>query len=173
MANLETIEVGGVTYDIKDIKSRPIITKAQYDALVQAGQDDPDVDYHISDLDITGAPIDDNTPNAHKVFSSDKVNNLLKTTTFEVGITGWSSDTTSQSGTTLYVKTIALNNRYDSRPNIDIDGANGTGLPTVAQQNAFNLLQYVMTEGGSSPYMKLFSSAIPTTAYYIKVRGVD
>ena len=93
------------------------------------------------------------------------------TVTKEVAITGWSSDTTSQSGTTLYKKQITLTAVYDECPTIDIGCASGSTLPTVAQQTAYNLLQYV-TVDDSVPCLYLYASAQPTTAFYIKVKGV-
>lgn len=144
--------------------------------------------------------IDDTTTSTTKVWSSNKTNTELsgkassgdlstlsttvtnnntaqnnkhKVTSKTVATTGWTSDTTSQSGTTLYKKTIALSHNYvDSAggvPTISV-GASGSGLPTVAQQEAYDLLQYVKVNGTT---LTLFSSAIPTTAYYINVEGAD
>lgn len=93
-------------------------------------------------------------------------------TSFSVGLTGWTSDTTSQSGTTLYKKAITLTNVYVDCPTIDIGCANGSTLPTVAEQNSYNLLQYV-TVDDAVPCLYLYASAIPTTSFYIKVKGAD
>jgi len=95
---------------------------------------------------------------------------INKVTSLAVDLTGWTSDTTSQSGTTLYKKQISLNHVYVESPTVDI-GASGV-LPTVAEQESYNLLQYV-TVDDTVPCIYLYSSAIPTTAYYIKVKGVD
>lgn len=91
-------------------------------------------------------------------------------TTLSVDLTGWTSDTTSQSGTTLYKKQISLNHVYVESPTVDI-GASGV-LPTVAEQKSYNLLQYV-TVDDTVPCLYLYASAIPTTAFYINVEGVD
>lgn len=91
-------------------------------------------------------------------------------TTLSVDLTGWTSDTTSQSGTTLYKKQISVNHVYVESPTVDI-GASGV-LPTVAEQESYNLLQYV-TVDDTVPCLYLYASAIPTTAFYIKVTGVD
>lgn len=91
-------------------------------------------------------------------------------TTLSVDLTGWTSDTTSQSGTTLYKKQITLNHVYVESPTVDI-GSSGV-LPTVAEQESYNLLQYV-TVDDTVPCLYLYASAIPTTAFYINVRGVD
>lgn len=91
-------------------------------------------------------------------------------TTLSVDLTGWTSDTTSQSGTTLYKKQISLNHVYVECPTVDI-GSSGV-LPTVAEQESYNLLQYVTCDD-SVPCLYLYASAIPTTAFYIKVTGVD
>lgn len=95
---------------------------------------------------------------------------INKATTFAVDLTGWTSDTTSQSGTTLYKKTISLTNVYVSTPTVDI-GSSGV-LPTKAEQESYNLLQYV-TIDDTIPCLYLYASAIPTTAFSIKVKGVD
>ena len=91
-------------------------------------------------------------------------------TTLSVDLTSWTSDTTSQSGTTLYKKQITLNHVYVESPTVDI-GASGV-LPTVAEQESYNLLQYV-TVDDTVPCLYLYASAIPTTAFYIKAKGVD
>lgn len=95
---------------------------------------------------------------------------INKVTSLAVDLTGWTSDTTSQSGTTLYKKQISLNHVYVESPTIDI-GSSGV-LPTVAEQESYNLLQYV-TVDDSVPCLYLYASAIPTTAFYISVVGVD
>jgi hypothetical protein len=102
--------------------------------------------------------VDENAENAHKV------------TTLSVNLTGWTSDTTSQSGTTLYKKQISVNHVYVESPTVDI-GSSGV-LPTVAEQESYNLLQYV-TVDDTVPCLYLYASAIPTTAFYINVEGVD
>jgi hypothetical protein len=94
-------------------------------------------------------------------------------TTLSVDLTGWTSDTTSQSGTTLYKKQISVNNVHVPSPTISIGCGTGYSLPTVAEQESYNLLQYVIAEDTSPCYLMLFASAIPTTAYYINVVGVD
>lgn len=91
-------------------------------------------------------------------------------TTLSVDLTNWTSDTTSQSGTTLYKKQISLNHVYVESPTVDI-GSSGV-LPTTAEQESYNLLQYV-TVDDTVPCLYLYASAIPTTAYYINVEGVD
>lgn len=95
---------------------------------------------------------------------------INKVTSFAVDLTGWSQDTSSQSGTTLYKKQISLNHVYVESPTVDI-GSSGV-LPTVAEQESYNLLQYV-TVDDSVPCLYLYASAIPTTSFYINVEGVD
>lgn len=95
-------------------------------------------------------------------------NNKHKVTSKQVATTGWTSDTSSQSGTTLYKKTIALSHVYVTSPIVDI-GASGV-LPTTAQQQAYDLLQYVTINGTT---LTLYGTAIPSTAYYINITGVD
>jgi hypothetical protein len=101
---------------------------------------------------------------------SNTVTNNHKVTQFTVDTSSWTSDTTSQSGTTLYKKSIALNHVYVESPSVDI-GSTGV-LPTVAQQEAYNLLQYV-TVDSAVPCLYLYASDIPTDAFYINVEGVD
>ena len=127
---------------------------------------------------------------ANKVNTSDIANNLTttieekvldarqgkvlndkhKVTSIQVDTSGWSSDTTSQSGTTLYKKSISLSHVYVDSPSVDIGAASGSVLPTTAQQTAYDLLQYVTVDGTT---MYLYGSDIPTNAYYINVEGVD
>lgn len=95
----------------------------------------------------------------------------LTVTTFEVDLTGWTADTTSQSGVTLQKKQISLNNVYAS-PSVDIGAGTGYVLPTSAEQEAYDLLQYV-TVDDAVPCLYLYASDIPTTAFYISVKGVD
>ena len=125
--------------------------------------------------------IDDTTTSASKVWSSDKTNteittvntnqtNKHKVTSKSVATTGWTSDTTSQSGTTLYKKTIALSHVYVDAGAVEVSiGASGV-LPSVAQQESFDLLQYTTINGTT---LTLYSSAVPTTAYTINITGVD
>lgn len=93
-------------------------------------------------------------------------------TTLLVDLLNWSTDTTSQSGTTLYKKAVSLTHAYAVSPSVDIGCASGSVLPTAAEQEAYDLLQYV-TVDSSVPCLYLYASAIPTTAFYIKVKGVD
>lgn len=93
---------------------------------------------------------------------------VLNVTTKSVATTGWTSTTTAQSGTTLYKKTIALSHVYVTSPTVDI-GASGV-LPTVAEQEAYDLLSYVTINGTT---LTLYGTAIPSTSYYINITGVD
>ena len=74
-----------------------IVTQAQYDALVQAGTVDPDVDYHISDGLSVQVPIDDNSISTEKVWSSKKVSDSLPIT-FEFDVTDLTISTAWGSG---------------------------------------------------------------------------
>lgn len=100
------------------------------------------------------------------------ITNKHKTTAFTVSTTGWTSDTTSQSGTTLYKKSVSLNHVYVTTPEVSIGAANGSVLPTTAEQEAYDLVQYVTCDD-SVPCLYLYASEIPTTAFYIKVVGVE
>lgn len=96
--------------------------------------------------------------------------NKHKVTRKTVDTSSWSSDTSSQSGTTLYKKSISLSHVYVDSPSIDISTSDGTGLPTTAQQETYDLLQYVTVDGTT---MYLYASAIPTTTFYVQIEGVD
>lgn len=98
------------------------------------------------------------------------ITNKHKVKSVQVTTSGWTADTTSQSGTTLYKKSIRLNHVYVDNPSVDIGAASGSALPTTAQQTAYDLLQYVTVDGTT---MYLYGSDIPTDAYYINVEGVD
>ena len=93
-----------------------------------------------------------------------------KTTTKEVSTSSWTSDTTSQSGTTLYKKTISLSHVYVDSPSVDIGAASGSVLPTAAQQTAYDLLKYATIDGTT---LTLYASAVPATTFYINVEGAD
>ena len=110
-----------------------------------------------ADLVTSGAVYTDST-NKHKL--------TIKT----VATSGWTADSTSQSGTTLYKKSIALSNVYVAHPSVDIATSTGTGLPTTAQQTAYDLLQYVTVDGTT---LYLYASAIPATQFYIGIEGVE
>ena len=110
-----------------------------------------------------------NTALGNKASTTD-VNNKHKLTIETVSTSGWTADSTSQSGTTLYKKSISLNHVYVESPAVDIATSSGTGLPTAAQQTAYDLLQYVTVDGTT---LYLYASAIPSTQFYIGVEGVD
>lgn len=103
---------------------------------------------------------------------NDSINNKHKVTSKQVYTSGWATDTTSQSGTTLYKKTISLNHVYVDSPSVDIGAASGSVLPTTAQQTAYDLLLYA-TADSAIPCLYLYASAVPTDAFYINIEGVD
>ena len=110
-------------------------------------------------LDATqGKALDDSITNKHKITQK------------TVNTSSWTTNTTSQSGTTLYKKSISLSHVYVDSPTVKIGAASGNVLPTVAQQKAYNLLQYVTLDGTT---LYLYASAIPENAFYINVEGVD
>lgn len=97
--------------------------------------------------------------------------NKYTVTSFEVTTANWTTDTTSQSGTTLYKKQVSLNHVY-ANPSVDIGSASGSVLPTTAQQEAYDLIQYV-TVDTAIPCLYLYASDIPTDGFYINVEGCD
>lgn len=101
---------------------------------------------------------------------NDTITNKHKLTRKTVNTSSWTADTTSQSGSTLYKKSIALSHVYVDSPSVDISTSSGSGLPTTAQQEAYDLLQYVTVDGTT---MYLYASAIPSTTFYIGIEGVD
>lgn len=98
------------------------------------------------------------------------ITNKHKLTRKTVNTSSWTADTTSQSGSTLYKKSIALSHVYVDSPSVDIATSSGSGLPTTAQQEAYDLIQYVTIDGTT---MYLYASAIPSTTFYIGIEGVD
>lgn len=101
---------------------------------------------------------------------NDNITNKHKLTRKTVNTSSWTADSTSQSGSTLYKKSITLSHVYVDIPSVDISTSSGTGLPTTAQQEAYDLLQYVTVDGTT---MYLYASAIPSTTFYIGIEGVD
>ena len=117
-------------------------------------------------LDATqGKALNDSLSNTNTAIT-----NKHKISSKRVTTSGWTADTTSQSGSTLYKKSISLSHVYVDSPSVDIGAASGSALPTAAQQTAYDLLQYVTVDGTT---MYLYGSDIPTDAYYINVEGVD
>lgn len=101
---------------------------------------------------------------------NDNITNKHKLTRKTVNTSSWASDTSSQSGSTLYKKSISLSHVYVDSPSVDISTSSGSGLPTAAQQTAYDLLQYVTVDGTT---MYLYASDIPTDTFYIQIEGVD
>lgn len=99
------------------------------------------------------------------------IDNKHKVTSLTVSTSNWSTDTTSQSGSTLYKKQISLNHVY-ANPIVDIGCASGSVLPTTAEQEAYDLLEYV-TADDTVPCLYLYASDIPTDTFYINAEGCD
>lgn len=124
---------------------------------------------NTSDLD---KPISTATQTAlNAKASTTDVNNKHKVSNFEVSTTGWTADTTSQSGTTLYKKQVSLSHVY-ANPSVDIGASTGNVLPTTSEQEAYDLVQYV-TVDDTVPCLYLYASDTPTNAFNIDVEGVD
>lgn len=122
-----------------------------------------------------GATIDDTTISTLSCWSSSKTNseitNRHKVTNLSVSLTGWTQDTTSQSGSTLYKKQITLTHIYTT-PEVEIGAGTGYVLPTTSEQESYDLIQYT-TYDDTVPCLYLYASDIPQTAFYINVGGVD
>lgn len=123
-----------------------------------------------------GATIDDTIISTLFCWSSSKTNteitNRHKVTNVSVDLTGWTQDSTSQSGTTLYKKQITLNHIYVDSPSVEIGAASGSVLPTTSQQESYDLILYCTCDD-TVPCLYLYASDIPQTAFYINVEGVD
>lgn len=137
--------------------------------------DGKDVSYDNTDSGLTASNVQDaidevNTKVGTKASTTD-VNNKHKVTTLSISTSDWITDITSQSGTTLYKKQVSLNHVY-ANPSVDIGSASGSVLPTTAQQEAYDLIQYV-TVDTAIPCLYLYASDIPTDGFYINVEGVD
>lgn len=159
------------------------LTQAQYDLVSQQEKMADENFFYITDAVVVGADIDDTTTSSSKVWSSSKTNseissvntaqnNKHKVTSFSVSTSSWSSDTTSQSGTTLYKKSISLNHVYVDSPTVEVGSASGNVLPTATEQENYDLIQYA-TVDSAVPCLYLYASDIPTDAFYINVVGVD
>lgn len=137
--------------------------------------DADDVSYDNTSSGLTATNVQDaidevNTKVGTKASTTD-VNNKHKVTNLSVTTSGWTTDTTSQSGTTLYKKQVSLNHVY-ANPSVDIGAASGSVLPTTAQQETYDLIQYV-TVDTTVPCLYLYASDIPTDGFYINVEGCD
>lgn len=103
--------------------------------------------------------------------------NKHKITQKAVDITsGWTQDSTSQSGSTFYKKQITLNHIYVDSPTVEI-GAYNAVLPTTAQQTTYDYLRYV-TVDDTVPCIYLYAdenmmSDSDRTSFYIDIEGVD
>ena len=85
---------------------------------------------------------------------------------------GWVQDTTAQSGTTLYRQYINLTHLYIDTPIVSLAPTLGNILPTVAEQEAYDLLQYV-TVNPVGPTLVLYASDIPQVDFVLEVIGAD
>lgn len=97
---------------------------------------------------------------------------LNTVTNVEVDLTSWTADTTSQSGSTLYRKQVTLNHVYTDTVSVDIGAGTGYTLPTLAEQASYDLIEYVTVDSANT-CLYIYASAVPTTAFYINVTGVD
>lgn len=130
----------------------------------------------LSDVPISTALSNLDTAVSGKASSTD-VANKHKITQKAVDITsGWTQDSTSQSGSTFYKKQITLNHIYVDSPTVEI-GAYNAVLPTTAQQTTYDYLRYV-TVDDTVPCIYLYAdenmmSDSDRTSFYIDIEGVD
>lgn len=182
--SLTKIKIGGTVYSVlggggasslNDLSDVTITSASQGQVLIRGASNWENANLTKSNVGLGNV---DNTSDLNKPISTATQNaldakadkNSLKITSFNVTTTGWDTDTTSQSGRTLYKKEITLNHIYVESPSVDI-GSSGV-LPTLAEQTAYDLVQYV-TVDDTVPCLYLYASDIPTDAFYINVEGVD
>lgn len=143
--------------------------------------DADDVSYDNTSSGLTATNVQDaidevNTKVGTKASTTD-VANKHKITQKAVDITsGWTQDSTSQSGSTFYKKQITLNHIYVDSPTVEI-GAYNAVLPTTAQQTTYDYLRYV-TVDDTVPCIYLYAdenmmSDSDRTSFYIDIEGVD
>ena len=99
-----------------------------------------------------------------------ELTNAISLKTIQVDTANWATDTTSQSGVTLYKKTVSVNDVYKNCPDVSIGAS--SGLPSTAEQTAYDLLKYV-TVDSAVPCLYLYATAVPSNSFYINVEGVD
>lgn len=178
--SLTKIEIDGTVYSVSggggasslnDLSDVTITSASQGQVLIRGASNWENANLTKSDVGLGNV---DNTSDANKPVSTATqiaISNAHKVTNKAVDLTSWTTDTTSQSGTTLYKKQITLNHIY-SAPSVDVGAASGSVLPTGAEQTAYSLLKYV-TYDDTVPCLYLYASDIPSTAFYIDVEGVD
>lgn len=91
------------------------------------------------------------------------------TSRFTVSASSWSGSTTTVDGREYYTQSISFTKAADDHPSIMI-GTIST-LPTEAQQEAYNLVNYV-TIDTARKQLKLYATEKPVTTFYIMVKGV-
>lgn len=137
----------------------------------------PTVDAEDVSYDNTSSGLVANDVQAAIDETVEDVANKHKITQKAVDITsGWTQDSTSQSGSTFYKKQITLNHIYVDSPTVEI-GAYNAVLPTTAQQTTYDYLRYV-TVDDTVPCIYLYAdenmmSDSDRTSFYIDIEGVD
>lgn len=137
-----------------------------------------------TDVDLTTTAYDNTISGLSATTAKDAIDenaadiaNKHKITQKAVDITsGWTQDSTSQSGSTFYKKQITLNHIYVDSPTVEI-GAYNAVLPTTAQQTTYDYLRYV-TVDDTVPCIYLYAdenmmSDSDRTSFYIDIEGVD
>ena len=137
-----------------------------------------------TDVDLTTTTYDNTTSGLSATTAKGAIDenaadiaNKHKITQKAVDITsGWTQDSTSQSGSTFYKKQITLNHIYVDSPTVEI-GAYNAVLPTTAQQTTYDYLRYV-TVDDTVPCIYLYAdenmmSDSDRTSFYIDIEGAD
>ena len=136
-----------------------------------------DVDLTTTTYDNTTSGLSATTAKGAIDENAADITNKHKITQKAVDITsGWTQDSTSQSGSTFYKKQITLNHIYVDSPTVEI-GAYNAVLPTTAQQTTYDYLRYV-TVDDTVPCIYLYAdenmmSDSDRTSFYIDIEGVD
>ena len=174
IANLTDVDITGITNGqiLKWNSTTQKFENANGGGAVTVDASDVTYDNTASGLTATNAQGAIDEVEGRVDTAETSITNKHKTTAFTVSTTGWTTDTTSQSGTTLYKKSVSLNHVYVTTPEVSIGAASGSVLPTTAEQESYDLIQYATCDS-AVPCIYLYASDVPTTAFYIKVTGVD
>ena len=102
---------------------------------------------------------------------SGKMGSKSDTTLYSIATASWSTNTTTVSGVVYRTYSIPVTSVADPTPDVLIGVMEGSVLPTTAEQNAFNSIKYA-TIDTSTMTLTLYAELVPTSDFYIKVRGV-
>lgn len=99
----------------------------------------------------------------------DGINDPITVTQFGVAVATWSTATTTIDGTAYYTYVIPLTAVNTDVPDVMIGAADT--LPTADEQDAFNCIKYAVVDDVAKT-LTLYAESLPTSLFYVKVRGV-